>query len=283
MDSSLAASGASGVRAQGGPPAATTPGSGMLQRFWRRALLTARNLIVIAVVIGVWQWLVSGGVISQQFLASPSQIVSAVINGYSHGELTTDTAVTLQRVAIGWAAGCALGYLVGLLIGVTKLADETLGPLLELLRPVSPVALVPVAILWFGIGNFAKYFIIAFACFWPVLLNTKAGVRRIPDLQRRVAKVLHLTRREQFLKVYLPGTLPDVFVGLRLSAGIAFVVVVAAELVGATNGLGYQILSAEQSFKTPLVFGAVVLLALYGLAANIVLETIRRLVVRWNW
>jgi sulfonate transport system permease protein len=250
---------------------------------WRRTLLIARNLVVIAVVIGIWQWLVSSGTISAQFLASPSQIVRAIVDGYTNGQLTTDTAVTLQRVAVGWAVGCGLGYIVGLIIGVAKLADETLGPLLELLRPVSPVALVPVAILWFGIGNFAKYFIIAFACFWPVLLNTKAGVRRIPDLQRRVAKVLHLSWSEQLFKVYLPGTLPDVFVGLRLSAGIAFVVVVAAELVGATDGLGYQILSAEQSFKTPLVFGAVVLLALFGLAANIILETLRRMVVRWNW
>lgn len=265
------------------PAADANMSAGRRSAVARRFIGTARSLVVIALVVGVWQWLVSSGVISPQFLASPSQIVTAVVNGYTHGQLTADTGVTLLRVGVGWAVGCALGYLVGLLIGAASLADETLGPLLELLRPVSPVALVPVAILWFGIGNLSKYFIIAFACFWPVLLNTKAGVRRIPDLQRRVAKVLHLTRREQLLRVLLPATLPDVFVGLRLSAGIAFVVVVAAELVGATNGLGYEILNAEQSFKTPLVFGAVVLLAVLGLLANILLEAIRRLVVRWAW
>lgn len=252
-------------------------------RLLRRALSLLRHVIAIAVVVGIWQWLVASNVISDQFLSSPSQIVTAVVHGYEHGQLTSDTFATLLRVGVGWVIGCALGYATGLLIGVVKIADETLSPLLELLRPVSPVALVPVALLWFGIGNNSKYFVIAFACYWAVLLNTKAGVQRIPDLQRRVARVLRLTWSEQFTKVLLPATLPDLFVGLRLSAGIAFVVVVAAELVGATNGLGYQILSAEQSFDTPLMFGAVALLAIFGLLANIVLETLRRILIRWTW
>lgn len=252
-------------------------------RIARRVVSLVRRLVAIAIVIGIWQWLVAGGVISDQFLSSPSQIVAAVINGYSHGQLGSDTTATLVRVGVGWAIGCALGYATGLLIGVVRLADETLSPLLELLRPVSPVALVPVALLWFGIGNNSKYFVIGFACYWAVLLNTKAGVQRIPALQRRVARVLHLSWWEQFTKLLLPATLPDVFIGLRLSAGIAFVVVVAAELVGATNGLGYEILSAEQSFQTPLMFGAVALLAVFGFLANVLLETLRRVLIRWSW
>lgn len=248
-----------------------------------RRMATARGLVTLAAFIAIWEFLTTSGVISAQFLSSPSQIVAAIVAGYTRGNLWADTGVTLQRVVVGWAIGCALGYLAGLAIGIAKLANDTFGPLLELLRPISPVALVPVALLWFGIGNESKYFIIAFACFWPLLLNTKAGVARIPQLQIRVARVLHLNRWEQFVHVFLPATLPDVLVGLRLSAGIAFVVVVAAELVGATSGLGYEILEAEQSFRTPLMFGAVFILAILGLLANIILQFVRFVFIRWNW
>ncbi|MHB1487731.1 MAG: ABC transporter permease [Acidimicrobiales bacterium] len=242
-----------------------------------------QRIVVLAVAIGVWQLLVSSATVSPQFLASPSQIVAALASGFRSGTLMSDLLVSLLRVGVGWSIGCALGYVIGLVVGANQLVDKLFTPVLELVRPVSPVALIPVAILWLGIGNRSKYAIIAFACFWPVLLNTIAGVKRIPELQKRVAKVLDLNRRDQVLKVLLPGSLPDVFVGLRLAAGIAFVVVVAAEFIGASNGLGYEILFAEQSFKTPLMYGAIVLLAILGLLANTVVVFISRLLIRWTY
>jgi len=244
--------------------------------------MAARGLLVIVVAVVVWQVVVDTGVVSAHFLASPSSIVASLAHGFSSGTVTSDMGVSLYRVGIGWLIGCVLGYIVGMAIGSLHWLHELFNPILEFIRPVSPVALIPVAILLLGIGNASKFAIVGFACFWPVLLNTVGGVQSISQHHRRIGKALGFSRREEIVHVLLPGSLPDAFVGLRLAAGIAFVVIVAAEFVGATNGLGYLILSAEQSFNTPLMYGAIVLLAFLGWMANLILVGVERSLIRWR-
>lgn len=241
-----------------------------------------RHLVVIVMAVVLWQLVVQLNFISSHYLASPLQILNSLVSGFKSGLLLSDMGITLERVAIGWLIGSLAGYTIGILVGVIPVLDELFTPLLELLRPVSPVALIPVAILFLGIGNSSKFAIIGFGCFWPVLLNTIAGVKGIGQTERKLASVLHLRWFERFLRVELPGSLPSVFVGLRLAAGIAFVVVVAAEFVGSTNGLGYQILSAEQSFNVPLVYGAIALLAILGFVANFLFVMMERVIIRWR-
>lgn len=258
------------------------PGTGGAGTWPRRLLMAARGLLVIVVAVVVWQVVVDTGVVSAHFLASPSSIVASLAHGFSSGTVTSDLGVSLYRVGIGWLIGCVLGYIVGMAIGSLHWLHELFNPILEFIRPVSPVALIPVAILLLGIGNASKFAIVGFACFWPVLLNTVGGVQSISQHHRRIGKALGFSRREEIVHVLLPGSLPDAFVGLRLAAGIAFVVIVAAEFVGATNGLGYLILSAEQSFNTPLMYGAIVLLAFLGWMANLILVGIERSLIRWR-
>lgn len=257
-------------------------GAGSSGAWPRRLLVAGRGLLVIVVAIGVWQAVVDTGVVSAHFLASPTSIVSSLVHGFSTGTVTSDLGVSMYRIAIGWLIGCVLGYVVGMAIGSLHWLHELFNPILEFIRPVSPVALIPVAILLLGIGNASKFAIVAFACFWPVLLNTVGGVQSISQHHRRIGKALGFSRREEIVHVLLPGSLPDAFVGLRLAAGIAFVVIVAAEFVGATNGLGYLILSAEQSFNTPLMYGAIVMLAFLGWVANLVLVGLERSLIRWR-
>lgn len=267
------------------PPASTavptTPGR--RQRGRRPRLVAAgRGLMVVAAAIGLWQIIVDTGFVSPHFLASPSAIVASLAHGFASGTVTSDLGVSMYRIVIGWLIGCACGYVVGIAIGSVRWFRELFNPILELVRPVSPVALIPVAILLLGIGNSSKFAVIAFACFWPVFLNTVGGVRSISQHHRRIAKALGFSRRDEVLHVLLPGSLPNAFVGLRLAAGISFVAIVAAEFVGATNGLGYLILSAEQSFDTPLMYGAIVLLAVLGWSANLMLLAAERSLVRWQ-
>jgi len=258
------------------------PATGGAGTWPRRLLMAARGLLVIVVAVVVWQVVVDTGVVSAHFLASPSSIVASLAHGFSSGTVTSDMGVSLYRVGIGWLIGCVLGYIVGMAIGSLHWLHELFNPILEFIRPVSPVALIPVAILLLGIGNASKFAIVGFACFWPVLLNTVGGVQSISQHHRRIGKALGFSRREEIVHVLLPGSLPDAFVGLRLAAGIAFVVIVAAEFVGATNGLGYLILSAEQSFNTPLMYGAIVLLAFLGWMANLILVGVERSLIRWR-
>ncbi len=257
-------------------------GSGRAGTWPRRLLVAGRGLLVIVAAVGVWQAVVDTGFVSAHFLASPSSIVASLDHGFASGTVTSDLGVSLYRVGIGWLIGCVLGYVVGMAIGSLHWLHELFNPILEFIRPVSPVALIPVAILLLGIGNASKFAIVAFACFWPVLLNTVGGVQSISQHHRRIGRALGFSRREEVVHVLLPGSLPDVFVGLRLAAGIAFVVIVAAEFVGATNGLGYLILSAEQSFNTPLMYGAIVLLAFLGWVTNLILVGVERSLIRWR-
>lgn len=247
-----------------------------------RLVAAGRGFMVVAAAIGLWQMVVDTGMVSPHFLASPSAIVASLAHGFGSGTVTSDLGASMYRIMIGWLIGCTCGYAVGMAIGSVRWFRELFNPILELLRPVSPVALIPVAILLFGIGNSSKFAVIAFACFWPVFLNTVGGVRSISQHHRRIAKALGFSRRDEILHVLLPGSLPSAFVGLRLAAGISFVAIVAAEFVGATNGLGYLILLAEQSFDTPLMYGAIVLLAVLGWSANLVLLTVEHSLIRWQ-
>ncbi|MGC2201352.1 MAG: ABC transporter permease, partial [Stellaceae bacterium] len=154
-------------------------------------------------------------------------------------------------------------------------------PLVELIRPISPLALYPLAILWLGIGDGSKIFIIALAASFPVILNTFAGVRGIDANLFRASRSLGATELELFKGIVLPGSLPHIFTGVRLAWGISLIVVIAAEMVGAPSGLGYMVLDAQQTFRTERVFAGIIVIGLVGVLTDLGFRLLRRRMMPW--
>jgi ABC-type nitrate/sulfonate/bicarbonate transport system permease component len=159
--------------------------------------------------------------------------------------------------------------------------DDILDPLVELLRPISPLALFPLAILWFGIGDASKIFLIALAASFPVILNTYAGARSIDSNLVRASRSLGATEFEIFKGVVLPASLPHIFTGVRLAWGISLIVIIAAEMIGATVGIGYMILEAQQTFRTERVLAGIFVIGVIGFTTDLGFRRLRRWVLPW--
>lgn len=197
------------------------------------------------------------------------------------GELLRDIQASLWRALIGFCLGSVIAIFVGLLTGRIKLFSNYLSPLIQLLRPLPPVAIIPLVIVWFGIGEVSKIFSISFAVFFPVWINTHVGVRDIPKTFLWSAHTLKIRGLAILWKVIFPAALPFIVAGLRTGISIAFIMVFVSELAGASSGIGYQIYSSQLAYRMDRMIAALVLLGLFGALADIGLLAIIRLVFPW--
>jgi NitT/TauT family transport system permease protein len=181
----------------------------------------------------------------------------------------------------GFALAVAVGFTVGALMGRVRWIDDLIDPLVELLRPISPLAIFPLAILWFGLGDASKIFIIALSASFPIILNTYAGVRGIDTNIFRAAQSLGATPFEVFRGVVLPGSLPHIFTGVRLAWGISLIVIIASKMIGATVGIGYMVLEAQQTFRTERVFAGIIVIGLVGFLTDLGFRYLRRRLLPW--
>jgi ABC-type nitrate/sulfonate/bicarbonate transport system permease component len=230
----------------------------------------------------VWELASRLGLVNTFILPPPTAALAELVRLTASGDLVKALAVSLYRVAGGFGLAVAVGVALGTLMARVRLVDRLLDPLVELLRPISPLALFPLAILWFGIGDASKIFVIALAAAFPVILNTYAGVRGIDANLLRVSRSLGANRLEILVGIVLPGSLPAIFTGVRLAWGISLIVVVAAEMVGATLGIGYMVLEAQQTFRTERVFAGVFVIGLVGFATDLGFRRLRRLLLPWD-
>ncbi len=236
----------------------------------------ARSLVVPLVLMVIWEVLTASGVVSSLFLPSPVSVISALGSQLASGTLMSNLVPTSERYFEGFALSCVFGIPVGLLCGVSARVRNYLNAALEFLRPIPPIALIPVLILWLGIGNASKVAIVAYGAFWPIWLNTMLGVQEIPTLLHRSAQVMGLQGHRYFLKVAFPAALPKIIAGVRISAALALIVVIAAEMVQATSGIGYQIVNAEQTFHTANMVAYILVISVIGYLVNAILRIIER-------
>jgi ABC-type nitrate/sulfonate/bicarbonate transport system permease component len=188
---------------------------------------------------------------------------------------------SLRRIVAGFAVAVVLGVAVGILMARIQAVETALDPLVELIRPVSPLAIFPLAILWFGIGESSKIFLIALACAFPVILNTYAGVRGIDVNFIRASRSLGASQWEILRRVILPACMPHVFTGLRLAWGIALIVIIAAEMIGGSSGIGYMILDAQQTFRVDRVFAGIVAIGVLGFVTDQGFRYLRKVALPW--
>ncbi|TIM08045.1 ABC transporter permease [Mesorhizobium sp.] len=241
----------------------------------------SRYCILIA-FLAIWQVSSSAGWVNAAVLPPVDTIVSALWNGLAGGTLLGDIAISLQRAGLAFAAAVAVAIPLGLFMGQVRTVETALDPILQVFRQTSALALYPVFILLLGLGEASKVFVIFWATLFPLLLNTISGVKQVDPKLLEMARVYGATRLTAFRRVVLPGAVPSIFVGLRLSATTALLLLIASEMIGANKGIGFQVMNAQYNFQIPLMFAAIVILAGLGLIANQALVSLQRRLCRWS-
>lgn len=239
-------------------------------------------ILSLAFITAIWWVIAVSGFVNRTFLPTPVEVWAAAAEMAQSGVLLNDTLVSLGRSAIGFAIGVALGVSTGLLTARLPLFDAALSPFLTLLRPIPSIALVPVAIVWFGIGEGSKYFVISFTVFLTVWLSTHHGMTMVGETWIRAARSLGASRRREFLEVVIPAAAPHIMAGLRIAAALAFLSLVAAELTGATSGIGYRLQEARQYIRVDRMFVCLIQLGLLGAALDLAILALGRRIIHWE-
>ncbi|MGJ5202871.1 ABC transporter permease [Bradyrhizobium sp. HKCCYLR20261] len=249
----------------------------------RRLAIRVRNLVLpLVAIIAVWQLASSIAVVNPVLFPSPAKVWLAAVDMFASGILFKDLLVSLRRAAAGFVVGASLGVALGLLTSRVRLFSIGLSPLFNLLRPIPAIALVPIAVVWFGIGEESKYFVIAYTVFLAVWLNTHHGMEHVPDTYIRAARSLGASRSLEFLQVVVPASAPHIFAGLRFGAALAFLSLVAAELTGASSGIGYRLDEARQYILVDRMFVGLIELGVLGATLDTLFVWIGRQLIHWE-
>ena len=228
---------------------------------------TARALTLPLGLLALWQVATALGTPSDT-LAAPGAILVALYAGLADGSLMDATGQTLAAGGMGLALGAGFGMMSGIVFGLLPPVSRLMSLTVEILRPIPSIAIVPIAILIFGFGYSLEVAIVAFACFFPVLLLTEAAIRQITPRLLEVARVLRLSGAQQVCKIVLPAALPRLFVALRLAAGIALIVAVTVEIVANPIGLGFRLMQAGQSLRPADMFATLAWVGFLGWLLN---------------
>ena len=250
----------------------------------RRHIVLERVTLALSVplFIGLWELVSRSGMVNETLFPPPSQVVVAVYEWAKSGLLLTDFLMSVSRVLVGFISGAAAGMVVGVLTGRYVLLSNMLTPVFQLLRPIPPIAFVPVVILWFGLTEIGKYFLVFWGVFFTVWIAAHIGVQRVDRDLIRAAMTLGTPARRMFREVLLPGSLPSILVGLRTSISISFYTLVAAELGGTFSGLAYRIDIAQQNLQMGQMMGGLVMLGLISYAADKAFDKLSRAAVWWK-
>lgn len=230
----------------------------------------------------LWEVISRSGVVNVILFPPPSTVVVALVNWLQSGQLLIDFGMSVSRVVVGFVAGALCGAVVGVLTGRYTLVSNFLSPLFQLLRPIPPIAFVPIVILWFGLGEIGKYFLVFWGVFFTVWVSAHLGVQRVDDKLIRAARVLGTPEKRMLREILLPGALPYIFVGLRTSVSISFYTLVAAELAGTFSGLAYRIDIAQQNLQMGQMMGGLVMLGVISAAADKLFAVFAQKVVWWS-
>lgn len=262
---------------------------------WRNAL---RGVLAPLIVLAVWEFAARSGWVSAVVLPAPTQVVArwwaalmplaenrdqmSLMAWVFSGELVTDAWSSFMRVVIGFTIGAVLALPLGLLMGASERIYALLNPLLQVLRPIPPIAYIPLAIIWFGLGNPPAFFLIALGAFFPVLMNTIAGVRHVDGIYIRAARNLGVSQWTMFTRVILPAATPYILAGARIGIGTAFICVIVAEMVAVNQGLGFRILEAREYMWSDKIIAGMMTIGLLGLGLDTLVSRLNNYLLRWH-
>ncbi|MFQ2258208.1 taurine ABC transporter permease TauC [Aeromonas dhakensis] len=245
------------------------------------------SLLTLCALLVLW-WLVARlGLISPLFLPPPAQVLQQLVTlagpqGFMDATLWQHLAASLQRILIALAAATLCGVTVGLAMGLSPTLRGMLDPLIELYRPVPPLAYLPLMVIWFGIGETSKVLLIYLAIFAPVAMATLAGVQGARQVRLRAARALGANRWQVLWYVIVPGALPDMLTGLRIGLGVGWSTLVAAELIAATRGVGFMVQAAGEFLATDVVLAGILVIALIAFTLELGLRALQRRLTPWH-
>ena len=264
-----------------------------------RALGFLRGVAIPGTAVAVWQLLSMQGYVNPLILPAPSAVLVrwyqylAPMEPYDpekmsyavwvfSGELIHDAYASLYRVVVGFLIGAGLALPLGLAMGANEKVYKFFDPLLQVLRPIPPIAYIPLAILWFGLGNPPAIFLISLGAFFPVLMNTISGVRHVDGIYIRAARNLGADRATLFLRVILPAATPYILTGARIGVGTSFIVVIVSEMIAVNNGLGFRILEAREFFWSDKIIAGMFSIGLLGLGIDTGMNRLNAYLLKWH-
>lgn len=233
-------------------------------------------------LVAVWQLASQTGWLSTRILPSPEAIVLTFWRLSASGELWQHLAISSWRAAIGFGIGGSIGLILGLITGMSRLGERLLDTSVQMLRNVPHLALIPLVILWFGIDESAKIFLVALGTLFPIYLNTYHGIRNIDRGLVEMARSYGLSGWSLFIQVVLPGALPSIMVGVRFALGLMWLTLIVAETISANSGIGYLAMNAREFLQTDVVVVAIILYALLGKLADVSALLLERVWLRWH-
>lgn len=239
--------------------------------------------LLILILLLVWEISVESGIFETVSLPAFSSVFTVWINLILGGEILPPIWATMTRMFIGYFAAVLCAIAVGFLMGYFRSVYNLLEPVTEMLRPMPSPAYIPILILFLGIGDSMKLFIIFFASFWPILLNAYSGVRSVDSIQIETARTFGLSDWQIIRKVMLPAAAPQIFTGMRISLGIAFIVSILAEMIASNDGIGHFILFAQRSFRVRDMYAGVICIGIVGYFLNYLFVTVERRVLAWHY
>lgn len=248
----------------------------------RQAVIWTVRIMLLVAVLAIWEWLVRSGVAKALFFSQPTQIATFLAQVLRSGEVTNHTVVTIVETIWGFVIGSVAGILSGLILARFSALDAIFDPFLNVLNALPRVALAPLFILWFGIGQPSKVALAVSLVYFILVINTRAGVKTVPEEYVIIARSLGAGERELFSKVILPGAIPAIFAGLRLAAVYSLLGVVVGEMIAAKAGLGQQLTYYSGTFNTAGVFGVLLILAIIAAVLNAGMVLAESRLLRWQ-
>lgn len=256
-----------------------TPGARLLGLLGRDRLISLASPLLLLLV---WEALARAGAVDVRFFPAPTSIFTTMVALLKSGELWHHTAVSLRRLALGSIIGGGPALFLGIIMGLNRPIRALVDPLIAATYPVPKSAILPLALLIFGLGEGSKIFMVAIGVFFPVAINATAGVLEINKIHLDVGRTFKAGRWNTFRTIALPGALPFIMTGVRLGIGMGVVLIAIAEMIGAKSGLGYMIWSAWETFAVEQMYVGLFVIAIIGFVLTVILNEIEKILVPWR-
>lgn len=253
------------------------------RRNWLQVIPGSLHAWILPVILLViWQIAGSLGWIGPNLLPTPYAIAHQFFRLVVSGEILDHFRISFIRAMLGFVLGGLAGFLLGLSTGLGKMVERTLDPSLQMLRTIPLLSLIPLFILWFGIGEFSKTLMISLGAFFPVYVNTFLGIRSVDIKLFEVSRIFQFLKWQQIHKVIIPAALPNILLGIRLSLGVSWLVLVVAEMMGTSAGIGYMIQDARAYSQTDVVFVGIIIFAVIGKLSDSGVRVLEKRCLRWR-
>lgn len=260
---------------------------GSVQSPARAGKLGARGLRLVSwiapvALVVVWEALAQAGWLSPQVLPAPSKVIRTAFKLATTGSLLNDLGVSLLRAAAGFAIGAAVGATLGVLVGFSRIAEAAIDRSVQMIRAIPFLAALPLVIVWLGVGEAEKIFLVALGVTFPIYINTVLGIRQVDPKLLELGRVQGLSSLQLIRRIILPGALPSILTGVRYALATAWLALVVAETIGAQSGIGFLAMDAREFLRTDVIVLTIVIYALIGVAADGIARTLERRLLAWH-